>query len=101
MGSLASAVTTASDVYQPFSPCVPLTFPLIVGACVSTFAEVLPIAELSPKLEIAQNVKLFAPSESGTFVHEFPAHANVVPFSVPSMLKMEFPATGSFDVMFK
>jgi len=47
-GSVAAALRVTAEVYQPFSPCVPLRLPLIVGAWVSTLALALPMAELSP-----------------------------------------------------
>jgi hypothetical protein len=58
------------------------------------------MAELSPKLEIAQNEKAFAPSTRDKLVQLLPPQAKLSPLRVPSMARMLLPAIGSLPLMF-
>src|SRR3989304_7614051 len=68
--------------------------PEITGACESSMPLAVPIRDVSPQEEIAQKVKSFMPSESGT-AQASPGQAKDSPLRVPSSARIPYPASGS------
>ena len=88
------AVREVGETYQPFDPLVVVMFKPNVGRTVSTFAEKVPMLELSPHEDKAQKVKSLFPSFKDT-LQLSPEQAKVCPFNEPSTARMLYPDRGS------